>query len=112
MFTYYACVLDKRGPQHVYGFAIGSVMFFGTLVFGPYSGACVNPMRVFGIYLFKGEFTDLNIYFFSSLSGCLFGAFYYYSFLMKDEDDFDEKNNLKESMKTAQNYNLAQTLSY
>ena len=78
MFTYFSCVLDKRGPQHIFGFAIGAIMFLGTLLFGPYSGACVNPMRVLGMYFIKGEFTDLNVYALASLSGSLFGGFYYH----------------------------------
>lgn len=75
-------------------------MFMGTLIFGAYSGACVNPMRVLGMYLIKGEFNDLLIYCFSSLAGSIFAAFYYHTFLMKDEDDFEEGEYLKESMKT------------
>lgn len=77
MFAYYSCVMDKRGPQHIFGFLIGAIMFFGVLLFGPYSGACVNPVRVLGIHLILGIFPDFGVYFFGSLAGSIFSAFYY-----------------------------------
>ena len=48
MFVFYALLEDKRAPKHVFGFGIGMVVLFGTLAFGPYTGAGINPMRVFG----------------------------------------------------------------
>ena len=64
----------------------------GALIFGPYTGACINPMRIMGYNLFRGNFDGFAIYCFASLAGNLFGGFYYYQFMMKVDEDYVQRN--------------------
>ena len=49
-------------------------------------------MRIMGYNLFRGNFDGFAIYCFASLAGNLFGGFYYYQFMMKVDEDYDQRN--------------------
>ena len=61
----------------IFGIAIGGVVILGTIIFGPYSGACINIVRMFGPSIVTDLFTENLVYIVSIISGTLFGAFYY-----------------------------------
>ena len=67
-------------------FAIASVILFGTIAFGPLTGSCVNLVRILGPHTLSGEFSDFFIYIIASVSGGVFGAFYYNFFLENAEN--------------------------
>ena len=77
MFVYYALVEDNRGPLNTYGISFGAIYIFGTIIFGPYTGACINPLRILGPALVNLNMKDVMVYCVGSLAGCLFGSFYY-----------------------------------
>lgn len=70
----------------MFGFAIASVILFGTVAFGPFTGACINIVRILGPHTLSGDFSDLFIYIIASVSGGVFGAFYYNFFLENAEN--------------------------
>ena len=94
------------------GIALGMVFLLGSLIFGPYTGACINPIVLIGANIVKGDFSYLIFYFVSSIFGCLFGGFYYKNFIMQTDSDYEEGAIFKDNMKTPQNINLAQNLKY
>lgn len=107
---YFSSIYDKRSSSNTYGFAMGAVIILGSMTFGPFSGACGNPVRSFGPELISGGLN--TIYWFGCLLGGLFAGFYYEYFLLKNRDfDMDEEDE-SGSMKTTENYNLAMNLKY
>ncbi len=113
MFTFYALIEDKRSSKYVYGFALGGVVLIATLTFGPYTGGCINFMRVLGPVIVSGKFDNLLMYGLSSLTGSLFGAFYYHFFILNnDKYDLRKEENFKGDMITRENYKIASNLSF
>ena len=62
VFTVLQMVGDERAPTNVYGFAIGLVLVFDTLVGGPITGAAMNPARAFGPALASGTWSHHLVY--------------------------------------------------
>ncbi len=76
VFTYWGTLFSKKAPQ-VGGFAIGSVLFFGTMVGGAFTGASMNPARSLGPAVFSGNWTMHWIYWVGPiLGGALAAAVY------------------------------------
>ena len=91
MFVFSATIIDSRAPTSVFGFALGAVVLIGTLVAGPYTGGCVNPLRIFGPQLLADRLDNAWIYWVSTMFGGIFATFYYDFFLAKEEDiDLEE----------------------
>ncbi len=114
VFTYFALVIDKRSPTNIFGFGLGAVVLAGSVAFGPFSGACINPLRVLGPELVIGTFTHSETYVFANFAGGIFAGFYYEFFLLKnDEISFiDEEEDASLNMKTAENVSQAMSLKY
>ena len=96
--VYSATVSDKRAPSNVFGFAIGGLFMMTTLAFGTVTGACLNPVRIFGPQLVNWNFSNGWMYWLANGSGGLFAGFYYDFFLRKIDDDvaaFDEAHGEK-----------------
>ena len=85
--VYSATVMNKKGPSNVFGFAIGGVFLTCTITFGTISGACLNPVRIFGPHLVSGNFEYMWMYILANIFGSLFGGFYYDFFLKKNRED-------------------------
>lgn len=113
-FMYFAMVIDKRAPLNVFGFAIGSVIAVCTFAFGPATGACVNPIRVFGAEVILSLYDDAGTYWFSTVSGGIFIAFYYNAFILKNNDRSYEvvEEMVKNNMESPENLNQALGLKY
>lgn len=88
--TYSATVLDRRAPSNVFGFATGSVFLLCVLCFGEITGACLNPIRVFGAHLINFDWSHSWLYWLAGSFGGLFAGFYYDFFLKKMSDHLDE----------------------
>jgi MIP family channel proteins len=75
--------VNPRGVKDWAGFAIGATLGAAVMIFGPLSGAGLNPARSFGPSLF-GDFADVNalewilIYVVGPLLGALLAAFLYF----------------------------------
>ena len=77
--------VNPRGTKDWAGFAIGATLAAAVMIFGPLSGAGLNPARSFGPSLVGGEWaTDTNalqwilIYVVGPLLGALLAAFLYF----------------------------------
>lgn len=110
--VYHGTIFDKRAPKNIYGIAIGGVVICSTIAFGPYSGACINPVRIFGPCIISGYYSGSLIVFLANMAGGLFGGFYYHFFIMDPENDALENDDGGPSMKNTENYNLAMNLKY
>ncbi len=114
MMAYYATVIDKRGPPHVYGFAMGATVVVSTLMFINGTGGCGNIVRVIGPQIIFGEWSSIPIYWLGIGFGSLFAGFYYEHFLLKNEEveeDLEELDHGR-TMKTVENINQASMLKY
>ena len=114
VYMYFANVLDKRAPKNVFGFSIGAVITLCTIAFGAASGACVNPMRIFGAEVFLGFDSEAANYWLAMLSGGVFMAFYYNSFILRtDQVSFEVENRVSDNnMVTSENVNQALNLKF
>lgn len=74
----FAKTLDARGlSQHVAAFAIGLVVAAGGVVGSPFTGAAMNPARVFGPALVAHHWQNHGVYWLGPLFGaCLAGVLY------------------------------------
>lgn len=90
MYMYYALIIDKRAPKHVYGLAIGGTYGVCTLAFLKVSGAALNPARVFGPSLFAMDFKGWPIYMGATTLGAITAAFLYNILLLKTDVKDDE----------------------
>ncbi len=77
VFTILQVAVDERGPDNVYGLAIGFVLLFAILVGGPLTGAAVNPARAFGPALASGSWANHAVYWVGPMTGGLAGALAY-----------------------------------
>jgi glycerol uptake facilitator-like aquaporin len=91
MYMYYALIIDKRAPKHVYGLAIGGTYGVSTLAFLKISGAALNPARVFGPSILSLDFSGWPIYIGATILGATTAAFIYNILLLKT-DIKDEEN--------------------
>lgn len=94
MYMYYALIVDKRSPKHVYGLAIGGTYGVSTLAFLKISGAALNPARTFGPGIMSFEFTGFPLYIGAPILGAITAAFVYNILLLKT-DIKDEENELE-----------------
>jgi glycerol uptake facilitator-like aquaporin len=94
MYMYFALVIDKRAPKHVYGLAIGGTYGVSTLAFLKVSGAALNFARVFGPSLLAFDFKGWAIYLGATVTGSVAAAYAYNHLLLK-ADIKDEENELE-----------------
>lgn len=88
VFVYFATIVDKRAPTNIFGFALGGVILMGTVSAGAYTGACANPLRIFGPYLLTAQLGESMFYWLATMAGGIFAGFYY-DFFMLDTEDID-----------------------
>ncbi len=82
--VYFLTVVNKKIPHNMFGFALGGVILMGSVSIGPYTGACINPLRSLGPQIMLMNFSDSIIYWLGILSGSFFAAFYCTNFLQND----------------------------
>jgi MIP family channel proteins len=73
--TIYGAFVNKFAPAGFYGFTIGSVLIFDTLLGGPVTGAAMNPARAFGPAVASGIWGPQLIYWIGPIAGALLGSF-------------------------------------
>jgi aquaporin Z len=73
-----AVAVDKDGAWfRVAGLPIGFVITFDILMFGPMTGAAMNPARWLGPNLITGHWTDALVWIVGPLAGAIAAAFAY-----------------------------------
>ena len=77
MFVIVAVATDSRAIGELAGIAIGLTVSLCAFVFGPYTGASMNPARSFAPALFNGNFEHLWIYLLVPILGTITAAFVY-----------------------------------
>lgn len=114
IFIFYSTVIDKRAANNVFGVSLGAVITVCTIAFGKASGACVNPVRVFGSQVMLGFDSEAANYWFAHLAGGVFIAFYYNAFILKSSaGSFEvEESDQSLNMVNAENVNQAMNLKY
>ena len=77
-----AVAVNPRAARDWAGLVIGGTLGFGVLIFGPLTGAALNPARWFGPALVAGEWEDWWVYIIGPVSGgVLAGLAYWYLFV-------------------------------
>ena len=77
MFVIMAVATDPRAPQGFAGWAIGSVVVFGSLMGGGFTGASMNPARSFGPALVQGVWGHHWIYWLAPIAAAIAAAHCY-----------------------------------
>ncbi|MEX2407306.1 MAG: aquaporin [Actinomycetota bacterium] len=85
MFAVFALAADgRRPPGTAAAFAIGSVYAFCIMVFGPFTGAALNPARWLGPALASGGWTDWYVWIVGPVSGAVIAAVLYSALFLRD----------------------------
>jgi MIP family channel proteins len=88
--------LDRRAHGPLAGLAVGGLVAIEVMVFGPYSGASMNPARSLGPHLATGHIDLYWIYVLGPLAGMVAGAYaYYFTHNAPQMRDFSRRNDVK-----------------
>lgn len=82
VFVVYGSAVDARAPK-IGGLAIGLTVALDILFGGPFTGAAMNPARVFGPALASGHWTGHAIYWLGPMLGGGLAGLVYGRFLIK-----------------------------
>src|SRR5947209_8743262 len=74
MWAIMASAVNPRAPRSVAPWVIGAALGLGVMVFGPLTGAGLNPARSFGPDLVSGHFDGFGTFLFVYVLGPLLGA--------------------------------------
>jgi MIP family channel proteins len=82
----YATIVDAKGAFHrAGGFAAGLAATMGALVAGPFTGAAMNPARVFGPALAARHWQNHGVYWVGPLFGGIVAGFIYDRCFLRDQ---------------------------
>jgi aquaporin NIP len=88
--------LDRRAHGPLAGVAVGGLVAIEVMVFGPYSGASMNPARSFGPHLAMGHLDLYWIYVLGPLAGMIAAAYvYYFTHDPRSMRDYDRRDSVK-----------------
>src|SRR3954451_14535688 len=82
MWAVMAVAVNPRGEKHFAGLVIGGALGLAVMVFGPATGAGLNPARWLGPALASGTYTDFWIFIVGPIVGALLAAFGYRSLVL------------------------------
>jgi MIP family channel proteins len=77
MWAVMAVAVNPRGEKHFAGLVIGGALGLAVMVFGPATGAGLNPARWLGPALASGSYPDFWIYIAGPVAGALAAALAY-----------------------------------
>ena len=83
-FTFWAVLVDERGPRAVAPFAVGLAVIVGGLAGSAFSGAAMNPVRWLGPALASTHVSNWLIWTVGPLLGGLLGSLAYESLFMSE----------------------------
>jgi MIP family channel proteins len=77
MWAVMAVAVNPRGEKHFAGLVIGGALGLAVMVFGPATGAGLNPARWLGPALASGTYGDFWVYLVGPVAGALVAAYGY-----------------------------------
>jgi MIP family channel proteins len=77
MWAVMAVAVNPRGEKHFAGLVIGGGLGLAVMVFGPATGAGLNPARWLGPALVSGTYPDFWVFIVGPIAGALLAAFGY-----------------------------------
>lgn len=77
MFVITSVATDSRAVGELAGLAIGLTVMISALVFGPLTGASMNPARSIGPAILSGDYSHIALYIIVPIVGAVFGALTY-----------------------------------
>ena len=87
MWAVMAVAVNPRGEKHFAGLVIGGALGLAVMVFGPATGAGLNPARWFGPALASGSYADSWIYIVGPVAGALLAALGYRALVLSHQPD-------------------------
>jgi aquaporin NIP len=84
MWAIMGLAVNPRGEAALAGLGIGAALGVAVIVFGPATGAGLNPARWLGPAVASGRFDDFWIYIVGPLVGALAAALLYRTFVLED----------------------------
>jgi MIP family channel proteins len=91
LFAFFGTMVDRRGPwSTTAGLTIGLVVAFGIMVFGPLTGAAMNPARWFGPAVATGDWANWYVWIVGPLAGGVIGGSVYWACFLRGEGEATE----------------------
>ena len=91
MWAIMAMAVNPRGERHWAAFVIGSALGLGVLLFGPLTGAGLNPARWFGPAVIAGEWSDFWAYILGPIVGAVAAAAAYSAFVLDPQERAEQR---------------------
>jgi glycerol uptake facilitator protein len=85
MWAIMAVAVNPRGEKHFAGLVIGGALGLAVMVFGPATGAGLNPARWLGPALASGSFPDFWIFIVGPVAGAVLAAWTYRALVINRE---------------------------
>lgn len=85
MWAVMAVAVNPRGEKHFAGLVIGGALGLAVMVFGPATGAGLNPARWLGPALASGSYSDFWIFILGPVAGALLAAWTYRAIVIDQE---------------------------
>src|SRR5215210_3941986 len=85
MWAVMAVAVNPRGEKHFAGLVIGGALGLAVMVFGPATGAGLNPARWLGPALASGSFPDFWIFIVGPIAGAILAAWTYRAVVIDQE---------------------------
>jgi glycerol uptake facilitator protein len=85
MWAVMAVAVNPRGEKHFAGLVIGGALGLAVMVFGPATGAGLNPARWLGPALMSGSFPDFWIFIVGPVAGAVLAAWTYRALVINQE---------------------------
>jgi MIP family channel proteins len=83
MWAVMAVAVNPRGEKHFSGLVIGGALGLAVMVFGPATGAGLNPARWLGPAIASGSYSDFWIYISGPVAGALVAALLYNALVLR-----------------------------
>jgi aquaporin NIP len=89
MFVISAVATDSRAVGELAAVAIGGCVAIAAMVFGPLTGASMNPARSIGPAIATANYNDLIFYIIAPILGAICGTLFYSTIRCDEEQDSD-----------------------
>jgi aquaporin NIP len=87
MWAVMAVAVNPRGEKHFAGLVIGGALGLAVMVFGPATGAGLNPARWLGPALVSGSYSDFWIFILGPVAGALAAALGYRALVLSRQSN-------------------------